>query len=242
MPAAKAAPAVAPFTGFPQGAVQFFRDIAKHNTKEWYDAHAEHYKRDVIAPAQSFVTEMGARLRKLEPGIGFDIDPNGRGSIKKIQTDRRFNPGREPYKTFLAVMFWEGPLNVKKENSVLFMRLAPNGLDFVGGLKYFERPTLKAYREALARPGRAAELDKLATGLSKGGYSLLGGEGFKKLPAGVDSGSKHAHYFLHDALYAGVHLPLIPELHSAALLDVATAHFKALMPLHRWCVRLLESL
>jgi uncharacterized protein (TIGR02453 family) len=241
MPTAKPGPALAQFSGFPPTAVQFFRDIAQNNTKEWYDAHAEDYKRDVIVPAQSFVTELGAKLRRLEPGIGFDIDPNGKGSIKKIQTDRRFNPGREPYKTFLAVMFWEGPLKVKKENSVLYMRLAPEGLDFAGGLKYFERPTLAAYRAALGDPGRAAELEKIVRALRKGGYTLHGGTGFKKLPAGVDPADRLAPYYLHDAIYAGVTLPLGPQLHSAALLDAALSHFKALLPLHRWCVGVLQS-
>ena len=144
MPAAKPVPAVQPFTGFPKEAVHFFKDIAQHNTLEWYAEHAEDYKRHVIGPAQAFVTALGPELRKLSPGIGYDIDPNGRGSIKKIQTDRRFNPGREPYKTFLAIFFWQGPLTVKKENSCFYLRLDAKTLSFAAGLKYFERSTLNS--------------------------------------------------------------------------------------------------
>lgn len=242
MPAAKAAAAVAPFTGFPPAALKFFREIAKNNRKEWYDAHAEDYKRDVIAPAQSFVTELGTRLSRLSPGLGFDIDPNGRGSIKKIQTDRRFNPEREPYKTSLQILFWQGPLKVRKENSAFYMKLDPSGLLFAAGLKYFERPTLAAYRSALHDPARAAALHKAVSAAQKAGYTLGGGGGFKKLPAGVDAASKYAPYFLHDSMHVWCELPLGPEVHSPALLDLAQGHFKAMLPVHKWCVELLAGL
>jgi uncharacterized protein (TIGR02453 family) len=242
MSSAKPAVTPVPFTGFPASALAFFKGIAKNNTKDWYDAHAEEYKRNVIAPAQSFVTELGARLAKLSPGVAYDVDPNGRGSIKKIQTDRRFNPDREPYKTSLQLIFWQGPLKVRKENSVFYLKLDPEGLVFAAGLKYFERSTLAAYRASLQNPSRAAELHKAVQAVTKSGYMLGGAGGFKKLPAGVDPDSSIAPYFLHDSMHAWRELPLGPEVHSAALLDLAYSQFKSLLPIHKWCVGLLESL
>jgi uncharacterized protein (TIGR02453 family) len=241
MPAVKPAPAVQPFSGFPPAAVQFFRDVARHNTKEWYDAHADAYKRDVITPAQAFVTEMGPKLRKLSGGVSFDLDANGKGSIKKIQTDRRFNPDRDPYKTYVEILFWEGPLKVKKENSGFYFRFDPDGMVFSAGLKYFEKPTLAAFRRAVLDPARGAGLDKLVKAALKAGYNLGGAGGFKQLPRGTDPDYQYAPYLLHEALYAWKRVPLAPELHSAALLETALAHYKALAPVHKWCVDLLSA-
>jgi len=242
MPAAQPALAVPPFSGFPPAAVQFFRDVEQHNTKEWYDAHADAYKRDVIAPAQALVTELGPRLKKLSGGVSYDLDANGKGSIKKIQTDRRFNPDREPYKTFLELLFWEGPLKVKKENSGFYFRLDPQGVVFSAGLKYFDKPVQAGYRAAVLDPVRGAGLDKVIKAAQKAGYNLGGGGAFKQLPRGVDSAYKYAPYLLHEGLYAWTRTPLFPELHSAKLLDVALAHYKALAPVHKWCVALLEGM
>jgi len=242
MPAAKSAPAPAAFSGFPSGAVQFFRDVTKHNTKEWYDEHADDYKRDVIGPAQSFVTEIGPQLKKLSGGVSYDLDANGKGSIKKIQTDRRFNPDREPYKTYMELLFWEGPLKVKKENSGFYFRFDPQGVVFSAGLKYFDKPVQAGYRAAVLDPARGAALDKVLKTAQKAGYNVGGGGAFKQLPRGTDPDYKYAPYLLHEGLYAWQRVPLFPELHSAKLLDIALGHYKALAPVHKWCVELLEGL
>src|SRR5687768_9106281 len=105
--AAKAA-APAKFTGFPKEALEFYRGVEKDNTREFFEKHRAEYIEHVIGPAQAFVSEMGPKLQQVSPGVAFNPDYSGKGSIKKIHTDTRFQQGRAPLKTYLDIMFWEG--------------------------------------------------------------------------------------------------------------------------------------
>src|SRR5687768_6534350 len=147
MATAKSAPAPAKFTGFPKVTIEFYKGVAKNNSREWFEKHRSEYMSDVIAPAQAFVNEAGLKLQKISPGVQFSQDYTGKGSIKKIHTDTRFQKDRAPLKPYLDIMFWEGPLAAKKDNSVFFLRIQPHGMGLVAGIKGFDKPTLQAYRE-----------------------------------------------------------------------------------------------
>ena len=239
---ASAAKAVAPakFSGFPKEAIGFYKGVEKNNTREWFEKHRPEYIEHVVTPAQAFVNEMGPKLQQLSPGVSFSPDYTGKGSIKKIHTDTRFQKDRVPLKPYLDIMFWEGPLAAKKDNSVFFMRLSPQGLGLVTGGKGFDRPTLLAYREALADPQAAKGLQAILAKLEKQGYAIKGAT-LKQTPRGFDKTLPWAGLALHEALFAVIDLPLPVELHSAKLMDVALKHWKAMAPLHTWLVRNVYS-
>ena len=233
-----AAKAVAPakFTGFPKETIEFYKGVEKNNTREYFEKHRPEYIAHVIGPAQAFVSEMGPKLKQLSAGVAYSPDYTGKGSIKKIHTDSRFVKDRAPLKTYLDIMFWEGPLAAKKDNSVFFLRLSPQGLGLVTGGKGFDRPTLLAYRAALTDPKAAKELQAILARLEKQGYAIKGAS-LKQHPRGFDKTLPWADLALHEALFAVIDLPLPAELHSAKLLDVALKHWKAMAPLHIWLVK-----
>jgi uncharacterized protein (TIGR02453 family) len=144
MATVKAAALPAEFSGFPKETLEFYKGVLKNNTREWFEAHRNDYMQNVIAPAQAFVSEVGPKLQKLSPGVQFSPDYTGKGSIKKIHTDTRFQKDREPLKPYLDIMFWEGPLAAKKDNSVFFLRVQPQSVGIVAGIKGFDKPTLQA--------------------------------------------------------------------------------------------------
>jgi uncharacterized protein (TIGR02453 family) len=237
MPTAAAKTATpAKFTGFMPGTLEFYRGLAANNNQDWFNAHREQYMADVIAPAQAFVAAAGPKLQKLSPGVRFDLDHNGKGSIKKIFTDRRFNKDRDPYKTYMDIIFWEGPLGTKKDNSVFFFRLDPQQIILVAGLKYFERPVLKAYREAVADPSTGGELMRVLKKLEGHSELELLGRNLSQYPRGFDKELPQRDLLLHDALYA-VHTEPVPkDLYTAGFVDYAVARWKLMAPLHRWLV------
>lgn len=234
--ATQRAEAPAKFSGFPKEAIEFYRGVEKNNRREWFEQHRAQYIEHVITPAQAFVGEVGPKLQKLSPGVSYSPDYTGKGSIKKIHTDSRFVKDRAPLKTYLDIMFWEGPLAAKKDNSVFFMRLSPQGLGLVAGGKAFDRPTLARYREALTDPKTAKELQAILAKLEKQGYAIKGAS-LKQTPRGFDKTLPWADLALHEALFAAIDLRLPAELHSAKLMDVALKHWKAMAPLHIWLVK-----
>jgi uncharacterized protein (TIGR02453 family) len=224
------------FSGFPKRTVTFLRDLAAHNDREWFAAHKAEYESAVMAPARAFVQEMGMRLRRLSPGIRFDP----RASIFRIYRDTRFSADKTPYKTNLGIYFWEGP-GARLEGSGYYFHLEPPALILGGGLYVIPRPLLERYRRAVADPEYGPELVAMVNKIvARPGYTL-GGEHYKRVPAGYDAAAESARLLRHAGLYAGWQGPLPVELHSPALVDFCCEKFKPMEPLHRWLTQLLKG-
>lgn len=229
-------PTLEAFSGFPKKTVIFLRELAAHNNREWFTAHRPQYEAEVLEPAKAFVRTMGARLRRLSPGI--KAEPRTDGSLFRIFRDTRFSPDKSPYKTNLGIYFWEGK-GSRLECSGYYFHLEPPVLMLGGGVYVFSRPLLEHYRRAVADPeygGSLAAIVKKIT--ARPGYTL-GGEHYKRVPAGFDASPEMARLLRHAGLYAGCEGPVPAELHSPALIDYCWERFKPMEPLHRWLAALV---
>jgi uncharacterized protein (TIGR02453 family) len=228
------------FTGFPAEALGFYKDIEKHNETAWFEAHRGEFMEHVIAPAQAFITSLGERLQVLRPGLQFDTNHTGRGSFKKIHTDRRFNKDRPPFKTYAQMILWEGPQKVRKENSCLLVHFDPDRVMLACGLKYFERGTLKQYRAEVSADKYGKALARTLKDVRGAGYSV-GDLHYKRVPRGIDPEHPRGELLKYNAMYAHRSFS-VPEssLHTANFVEFCAEHFAAMMPLHNWCVELLR--
>ena len=226
------------FPGFPKKTVTFLRDLAANNNRDWFAAHKTEYEAEVLEPSRAFVRAMGERLRRLSPGI--QAEPRTDGSLFRIFRDTRFSPDKSPYKTNLGIYFWEGK-GSRLECSGYYFHLEPPVLMLGGGVYVFSRPLLERYRRAVADPeygGSLAAIVKKIT--ARPGYTL-GGEHYKRVPAGLDAGPETARLLRHAGLYAGMETPIPAELHSPALIDYCWDKFKPMQPLHKWLVSLTRG-
>ena len=242
--------AVDAFSGFPKRTVTFFRDLAAHNDRDWFAAHKAEYEAAVLAPARAFVLAMGERLRRLTPGIQFD--PRANGSLFRIYRDTRFSADKSPYKTNLGILFWEGS-GPRMDCSSYYFHLEPPSLMLGCGLYVFSRPLLERYRRTVADPEYGPELAAIVKKITArpvphgdGGKSArpgytMGGEHYKRVPAGYDPDPAAAALLRHDGLYAGLEVPIPAELHSAALVDYCFEKYKPMEPLHRWLTKLVAG-
>jgi len=219
------------FSGFPKKTVAFLRDLAAHNDREWFAAHRQEYEAVVMEPAKAFVRAMGERLRRLSPGI--KAEPRTDGSLFRIFRDTRFSADKSPYKTNLGIYFWEGK-GSRLECSGYYFHLEPPALMLGGGVYMFSRPQLERYRRVVADPEYGAELVAITKKLTARPGFTLGGEHYKRVPAGFDAGPQVAKLLRHAGLYAGIEAPIPAELHSPALVDYCWEKFKPMEPLHRW--------
>jgi len=227
-----------PFQGFPKTTVPFLRDLAAHNDREWFTAHKAEYEAAVMEPARAFVLAMGERLRRLTPGI--KAEPRTDGSLFRIFRDTRFSPDKSPYKTNLGILFWEGG-GPRMECSGYYFHLEPPTLMLGGGLYIIPRTLLERYRHTVADPEYGLELAAIVRKLLKRPGFTIGGEHYKRVPAGYDAGPESAFLLRHSGLYAGFETPIPAELHSPALLDYCFDRYKQMEPLHRWLVELVKG-
>jgi uncharacterized protein (TIGR02453 family) len=229
---------VTDFTGFPAKCIDFFVALNSNNNKTWFDAHRDDYETLVIEPARRFVTAMGNRLKELAPGI--HADPRTNRSIFRIYRDTRFSKDKTPYKTHLAIFFWEGE-GPKMECPGFYFHFDRENLILGGGLYMFPKTLLERYRERVVHPVHGIELkDALEKVQQKGGLSI-GGKGYKRVPRGYDPSHQNAELLLYNGLHIGETVPLPDELFSSRLIDYFIDRFRDLLPIHRWLVTLAAS-
>jgi uncharacterized protein (TIGR02453 family) len=143
----RAADGAEPFNGFPSTGVEFFQQLAAHNTREWFHGHKDVYEAAARAPMQALAAALEPRW--------------GRAWISRINNDLRFARGRPPYKTHIAAAI-----------GGRYISLSPDGLWVGAGLYRPEPARLKKLRAAIddARTGR--QLETILATLRKKGYGI----------------------------------------------------------------------
>jgi uncharacterized protein (TIGR02453 family) len=227
--------AAAVFSGFTKETVRFFTALRRNNNKEWFDKNRETYDRHVMAPAKLFVTAMGERLKSIAPRVV--AVPKVNKSIFRINRDTRFSLDPSPYKTNLGILFWDG-VRPKMESSGFYFHLEPPDLWLGVGMYMIPDPLLGRFRKAVVDAKSGAEIRKISTAISAMAGFSIGGEHYKRVPAGFDPTHPNASLLKHKGLYAGVETKIPEEFFSARLVDYCFERFEPLLPLHRWLMKL----
>ena len=92
------------FGGFSRKHFAFFRELARHNRKEWFDQNRKRY--------ELLVATFRALLARLEPAVlrlnpYFDTAGKTNGNFSRINRDIRFWPDRSPYHTNYYLYFYD---------------------------------------------------------------------------------------------------------------------------------------
>lgn len=226
------------FLGFPKETIQFYQDLTQNNDKLWFEQNRKIFDAQVMKPAQAFVMELGERMVSIAPNIV--ADPRRDKSIFRIHRDTRFSEDKSPFKTHLAIFFWEGPRK-KLENSGFYLQISTTSLLLAAGLYIFPTPLLDVYREAVIHPKQGDKLVKAMEQVKRRSDYKIGGEHYKKTPRGYDADHPNAKLLLHNGIYAYVEDSHPKELHSAEFVDFCFEHFKNMMPIHQWIREALDK-
>ena len=109
---------------------KFFDELAKNNTKEWFDINRERYELDVKQPFKKLVEDVNNKLLKDIPELNQLVHKN----IFRINRDIRFSKNKDPYKNNVAAVF-----NIKgtqdREYPSFYLHIGANEI-LIGGGKY----------------------------------------------------------------------------------------------------------
>jgi uncharacterized protein (TIGR02453 family) len=203
------------FKGFSEKTVSFYRQLAKHNEKKWFEAHKADFEAHVMGPAKAFVVALGEKLKKIAPGV--TADPRVNRSLFRIHRDARFSHDKSPYKTHLGIWLWEGP-RPRMENSGFYFQIEPPEIYLGVGLYQLPDNLLPAYRQDVVHPVHGAALADAVALVRQRGYEV-GGEHYKRVPRGFDPDHPNAAFLLHTGLWAGTDVPVPPELFTSGLVE-----------------------
>src|SRR5215208_7558953 len=137
---------------FSPAALRFFRQLSRHNDKQWFEANRAAYEGEVREPMRDLIEEMDVRFARFAPEIGGDP----KRSMFRINRDIRFSTDKSPYKTNAGCWFHHRSASRKvggeaNEGSAGFYFHFEPGKCFVGaGLWMPPRPQLNRLRATLA--------------------------------------------------------------------------------------------
>jgi uncharacterized protein (TIGR02453 family) len=126
---------------FSKDFIQFFKDLAGNNNKEWFDENRKRYEREVKDPFKKFVQDVIDMVSKHDPKVG--IEP--KDAIFRINRDIRFSKDKTPYKTNVSAIV--SPIGKKdKTNPGLYFELTPEHVRIYGGVYMTDKEQLYSVR------------------------------------------------------------------------------------------------
>lgn len=144
------------FFGFPPDALKFFRELAKHNDRDWFTPRKEMYKELVHGPMVALVEQVNGGLAKF--AVEHVAEP--RKALYRIYRDTRFSNDKTPYKLHQAAMFGHCRLP-KNYCAGFYFHVGATGCEVAAGLYMPEPEQLKAVRRRIVE--KPAAFEKMVT-------------------------------------------------------------------------------
>jgi uncharacterized protein (TIGR02453 family) len=218
---------------FSPAALRFFRQLAAHNDKQWFEAHRADYEQEVREPMRYLIEDLNARFTRFAPEIGGDP----KRSMFRINRDIRFSKDKSPYKTNAGCWFHHrsasGRVGAEAgEGSAGFYFHFEPAKSFVGGGLWMPpRPQLNRLRDAIAED--PSPFIRMTRSLPKRFGSLDDSRALKRMPRGYSEEHPAAQWLRYTSFTSG--RPLTDAQVTGAKLPALLAkEFEALLPLVRW--------
>ena len=166
------------FNGVPREAFAFFRQLARNNNRDWFQAHREVYELACREPMKQLIAALGA-------------DP-ARTKISRINRDMRFARGKDPYHTHIAA-------GVRDR----YLSLSAEGLYIGAGFYRPEGPILERFRNAIDTDASGRTLERIVTSLRRKGYRVDTHERLAAVPRGYRADHPRADLLRMKDIHAG---------------------------------------
>ncbi|HXW21094.1 MAG TPA: TIGR02453 family protein [Roseiarcus sp.] len=152
------------FSGFGSNALPFFKALAFHQNKEWFEENRATYENEVKAPLGDLIEDLVAAFAKAR----LPLKGDRKGSIFRLHRDIRFSKDKSPYKTHAgAVLTRSGG---KNDPGLLYIHVSPEECFAAAGFYGPEPEALARFRRAIVRAPKGYA--KMLAALAKSGLEL----------------------------------------------------------------------
>jgi len=213
--------------------LRFFKQLAAHNNKEWFEAHRDDYENNVREPMRDLVEELDVRFARFAPEIGGDP----KRSMFRINRDIRFSKDKSPYKTNAGCWFHHRSASRKvgseaAEGSAGFYFHLQPGKSFIGaGVWMPPRPQLNKLRSAIAE--KPEGFVRMVQSLPKRFGGVSDESALKRMPRGYSEDHPAAKWLKYQSFTSGRSLT-DAQVTSAKLPALLEREYEAMLPLVRW--------
>src|ERR1700758_4568823 len=137
---------------FTRETFQFFKDLGRHNHKEWMEANRDRYQAAIVQPFRRLLEELGPTALDLDSG--FDTSGRTGANFSRINRDIRFAKDKTLYKTHMYLKFQQ-PLPGDRESGQLYAGLSTDVV--TAGFRIYSGPKRRESTLALVAEPRIAE-------------------------------------------------------------------------------------
>lgn len=200
------------FDGLDPAAPEFFRELARENTKDFWARHRDRYEKQVRAPFEALLTELAPEF--------------GDARVFRPYRDVRFAKDKSPYHLHISAAIDDGPVSryvALKHDSFI-----------VGAGAYGPDPEqLRRIRVAIDDPVRGAELESIVSGLEAAGL-VWSGEELVNAPRGYPRDHPRVRLLRAKSFVLARSWPLPPWVFTAEVLEQTRAHWRSIEPMTAW--------
>jgi uncharacterized protein (TIGR02453 family) len=221
------------FEGFADAGGKFFKSLARHNERPWFQDHKEEFETGWNAPMKLLLSE----VRDAIDGAYEHCDL-GEPKVFRIFRDVRFSKDKSPYKTHLGGLLPVARTGKKVTDLpiALYFHVGDKEIVAAAGHYIMEPDSLARFRAALDDEARAKELEGILKRLAKKGYTAQAHETAKRVPKGFAPDHPRAEMLKWKGLI--VDFPPLPAgmLTSPKLVKWLAAACKTTVPIVEWLV------
>jgi len=162
------------------GLMKFLRELAKNNTRDWFEANKPRYEAQVRGPALALIEAFEPRLAKISPHMVASARKVG-GSLMRVHRDVRFSKDKAPYKTNVGIQFrHEEGKDVHAPG--FYFHIAPDAVFLGAGMWHPASDALAAVRASIDADPKAWHRVRDAKRFTHGW--ALEGDSLKRAPKG----------------------------------------------------------
>jgi len=212
---------------FTEEFIKFFKDLSKHNNREWFEKNKDRYVKHVKDPFFAFVEELIVRMHFEDERINIEA----KDAIFRIYRDIRFSKDKTPYKTHASALI--SPFGRKDlELPGFYFEFSHKEVGIYGGAYMIESKRLKKLRRFIIN-NREEFSTLLKDKNFKKYFTGLRGEKAKRLDQEFQEALKNEPLIANKQFYYGIELK--PEtLLDPKLPDILIKHVKAGMKLSKF--------
>ncbi len=207
------------FKGFTPATIQFFRDLAENNYKEWFEAHRDVYESELQKPFKELATTLTPAMHNIDPQFDFRMHR----ILSRIYRDIRFSKNKDPYKTCMWMSFQQ-PTKNWEDVPGFFMELNADRYFYGMGLFMPKKKTMDNLRESIAYDAQEFEIQTRKI-LDRG--FLIGGEEYKR-PLSNDLPEYFQSWMQRKGVYVYKEKPITKEIFTGEFADIMRDDYEAL--------------
>lgn len=170
------------YRGFEAATLDFLKELAANNDREWFRQNKSRYEEQVLDVALQFIQSMQKPLAEIAPH--FEAVPSRvGGSLMRVYKDTRFAKDKTPYKTNIGIQFrHERAKDVHSPG--YYVHISPEEVFLGAGMWRPDAESLLAIRQRIA--ARPAQWRRILAAPDFRRHFTLGGDSLTRPPRGFD--------------------------------------------------------